>query len=204
MGKDVVSMIGRVLIDADKLARDVRIANDKSGNGMTIKERLRPLGISPSAISNSKRDLFSMGRDVVLVDYPENSGCGAIKQLYLTAICNEFGLVASNYIPQKKPQPQPEPQPQTESKPQELSLDVKKFYKDMLLHIGYIEGSIERINTRQRDSDNALIEAMQSIADKVDDLGKVQMQCMEHLKSIADGIQTMNDKYNKPSAYIRK
>lgn len=204
MGKDVVSMIGRVLIDADKLARDVRIANDKSGNGMTIKERLRPLGISPSAISNSKRDLFSMGRDVVLVDYPENSGYGAIKQLYLTAICNEFGLVASNYIPQKKPQPQPEPQPQTESKPQELSLDVKKFYKDMLLHIGYIEGSIERINTRQRDSDNALIEAMQSIADKVDDLGKVQMQCMEHLKSIADGIQTMNDKYNKPSAYIRK
>ena len=204
MGKDVASMIGRVLIDADKLARDVRIANDKSGNGMTIKERLRPLGISPSAISNSKRDLFSMGRDVVLVDYPENSGYGAIKQLYLTAICNEFGLVASNYIPQKKPQPQPEPQPQTESKQQELSLDVKKFYKDMLLHIGYIEGSIERINTRQRDSDKELIEAMQSLADKVDDLGKAQVQCMEHLKSIADGIQTMNDKYNKPSAYIRK
>ena len=187
MGKDVVSMIGRVLIDADKLA---------------IKERLRPLGISPSAISASKRDLFSMGRDVVLVDYPENSGYGAIKQLYLTAICNEFGLVASDYIPQKKPQP--EPQPQAESRPQELSLDVKKFYKDIILHIGYIEGSIERINTRQRDSDKTLIEAMQSIADKVDDLGKVQMQCMEHLKSIADGIQTMNDKYNKPSAYIRK
>ena len=130
MGKDVVSMIGRVLIDADKLARDVRIANDNSGNGMTIKERLRPLGISPSAISNSKRDLFSMGRDVVLVDYPENSGYGAIKQIYLTAICNEFGLVASDYIPQKKPQPQPEPQPQAESKRQDLSLDVKKFYKD--------------------------------------------------------------------------
>ena len=202
MGKDVVSMIGRVLIDADKLARDVRIANDNSGNGMTIKERLRPIGISPSAISNSKRDLFSMGRDVVLVDYPENSGYGAIKQLYLTAICNEFGLVASDYIPQKKPQP--EPQPQTESNPQELSLDVKKFYKDMLLHIGYIEGSIERINTRQRDSDKTLIEAMQSLTDKVDDLGKAQVQCMEHLKSIADGIQTMNDKYNKPSAYIRK
>ena len=201
MGKDVVSMIGRGLIDADKLAKDVRIANDKSGNGMTIKERLRPLGISPSAISNSKRDLFSMGRDVVLVDYPENSGYGAIKQLYLTAICNEFGLVASNYIPQKKPQPQPEPQPQAESK---LSLDIKKFYKDIILHIGYIEGSIERINTRQRDSDKELIEAMQSLADKVDDLGKAQVQCMEHLKSIADGIQTMNDKYNKPSAYIRK
>ena len=204
MGKDVVSMIGRVLINADKLARDVRIANDKSGNGMTIKERLRPLGISPSAISNAKRDLSSKGGDVVLVDYPENSGYGAIKQLYLTAICNEFGLVASNYIPQKKPQPQPEPQPQAESKPQDLSLDVKKFYKDIILHIGYIEGSIERINTRQRDSDKALIDAMQRLADKVDDLGKVHMQCIEHLKSVADGIQTMNDKYNKPSAYIRK
>ena len=85
-----------------------------------------------------------------------------------------------------------------------MSLDVKKFYKDMLLHIGYIEGSIERINTRQGDSDKALIEAMQILADKVDALGKAQVQCMEHLKSIADGIQTMNDKYNKPSAYIRK
>ena len=74
----------------------------------------------------------------------------------------------------------------------------------MLLHIGYIEGSIERINTRQRDSDKTLIEAMQRLADKVDDLGKAQVQCMEHLKSIADGIQVMNDKYNKPSAYIRK
>ena len=38
----------------------------------------------------------------------------------------------------------------------------------------------------------------------INKLGNIEMQNMEYLKKIADGIQTMNDKYNKPSAYIRK
>ena len=44
---------------------------------------------------------------------------------------------------------------------------------------------------------DALDEAVRTIC-------KIEAQNMEYLKSIADGIQIMNDKYNKPSAYIRK
>lgn len=43
-----------------------------------------------------------------------------------------------------------------------------------------------------------------TLIDAINTLGKVEAQNMEYLQKTANGIQTMNDKYNKPSAYIRK
>ena len=49
-----------------------------------------------------------------------------------------------------------------------------------------------------------VIEKLDELITTINKLGNIQMQNMEYLKSIKDGIQTMNDKYNKPSAYIRR
>lgn len=49
-----------------------------------------------------------------------------------------------------------------------------------------------------------ILQKLDELIVAINKLGNIEMQNMEYLKNVSDGIQTMNDKYNKPSAYIRK
>ena len=164
--EDVV-MMGWVLIDADKLIEDVKIANIKIGDGITLTQRLRSIGSSIATLHDSKRNLRQKGRESILVDYPKYDGYGVIRVLTFNAICELFRLKKEKYIPKKKEQAEETMQSCTEVK------DIQ----NLSICLSHIENKLDK-----------LIEAINT-------LGKVNIQNMEYLKNISDGIHMMNEKW---------
>lgn len=164
--KDVV-MMGWVLIDADKLIEDVKVANIKINDGVTLTNRLRSIGASISTLYDTKRNLKSKKRESILVDYPKYDGYGVMRVLSFNAICELFRLKKEKYIPKKKEQVEETMQSCTEVK------DIQ----NLSICLSHIENKLDK-----------LIEAINT-------LGKVDTQNMEYLKNISDGIHMMNEKW---------
>ena len=80
----------------------------------------------------------------------------------------------------------------------------------MLQELHYIGQSVKEMKEWQISIQNTSVclskinDKIDTLIDAINTLGKVEAQNMEYLQKTANGIQTMNDKYNKPSAYIRK
>ena len=164
--EDVV-MMGWLLIDADKLIEDVKIANIKIGDGITLTQRLRSIGAYITTLHDAKRNLKSKNRESILVDYPKYDGYGVMRVLTFNAICELFRLKKEKYIPKKKEQAEETMQSCTEVK------DIQ----NLSICLSHIENKLDK-----------LIEAINT-------LGKVDTQNMEYLKNISDGIHMMNEKW---------
>lgn len=164
--EDVV-MMGWVLIDLDKLINDVKVANTKFDDGVTLSSRLLSIGAPPSTLHDAKRNLKSKNRESILVDYPKYDGYGVIRVLTFNAICELFRLKKEKYIPKKKEQAEETMQSCTEVK------DIQ----NLSICLSHIENKLDK-----------LIEA-------VNTLGKVDTQNMEYLKNISDGIHMINEKW---------
>lgn len=160
-------MIGWVLIDANKLIKDVNVANSKFDDGATLTDRMRSIGCYITTLYDAKRNLKSKNRESILIDYPEYDGYGVMRVLTFNAICELFRLKKEKYIPKKKDQSKETVQSCT---------DVNNIH-DLSIHLSSIEDKLDK-----------LIEDMSA-------LGRVCAQSMEYLKDISDGIHMMNDKW---------
>ena len=87
-----VEMMGWVLIDADKLIEDVKVANIKFNDGVTLTNRLRSIGASVATLHDAKTNLRSKNRESILVDYPKYDGYGVMRVFKFNAICELFRL----------------------------------------------------------------------------------------------------------------
>ena len=164
--EDVV-MMGWILIDSDKLIEDVKVANIKFDDGVTLTNRLRSIGAYPATLYDSKRNLKSKNRASILVDYPKYDGYGVMRVLTFNAICELFKLKKEKYIPKKKEKAEETMQSCTEVK------DIQ----NLSICLSHIENKLDK-----------LIEAIST-------LGRVDAQNMEYLKNISDGIRMMNEKW---------
>lgn len=164
--EDVV-MMGWVLIDADKLIEDVKVANIKFNDGVTLTNRLCSIGTSVATLHDAKKNLKSKNRESILVDYPKYDGYGVMRVLTFNAICELFRLKKEKYIPKKKEKVEETMQSCTEVK------DIQ----NLSICLSHIENKLDK-----------LIEAINT-------LGKVNIQNMEYLKNISDGIHMMNEKW---------
>lgn len=162
-----VVMMGWVLIDSDKLIEDIKVANIKFNDGVTLTNRLRSIGACITTLHDAKRNLKSRNRESILVDYPEYDGYGVIRVLTFNAICELFKLKKEKYIPKKIEKVEDAMQSCTEVK------DIQ----NLSICLSHIENKLDK-----------LIEA-------VNTLGKVDTQNMEYLKNISDGIRMMNEKW---------
>ena len=102
-----------------------------------------------------------------------------MQKVYFNAICGMYGLNAEDYIVKLK----------DNGKPANTNAVASVVSADIDARLKAIEDKLENIN---------------QLVEFVKTLGNIETQNMEYLKKIADGIQTMNDKYNKPSAYLRR
>lgn len=112
-----------------------------------------------------------------------------INALYFDKICSIYSLNKDDYIVKKKEKCVVNREVSELRNLQGLERDVAfiRVKTDaMCIEIHEISGKIDK-----------LTEYMSS-------LGRIDLESIEYLKKIADGIKTMNDKYNKPSAYLRK
>lgn len=164
--EDVV-MMGWVLIDTDKFIEDIKLANIKFNDGVTLTNRLRSIGASVATLHDAKRNLKSRNRESILVDYPKYDGYGVIRVLTFNAICELFRLKKEKYIPKKIEKVEDAMQSCTEVK------DIQ----NLSIYLSHIENKLDK-----------LIEAINT-------LGKVDTQNMEYLKNISDGIHMMNEKW---------
>ena len=168
-----------VVLDYNKFYNDVRDANFNMKDGVSVSRRLVANGMSESTISNSK---FNAGRgtgDINLSLYENCQKYGIMQKVYFNAICGMYGLNAEDYIIKLK----------DNGKPANTNAVASVVSADIDARLKAIEDKLENINQ--------LVEFVKA-------LGNIGTQNMEYLKKIADGIQTMNDKYNKPSAYLRR
>lgn len=168
-----------IVLDHNKFNNDVYRANSDMKDGMSVGRRLLVNGMSDSTISNSK---FNAGRGTGGIDLSLYEDCqqyGVMQKVYFNAICGMYGLNAEDYIVKLK----------DNGKPANTNAVASVVNADIDARLKAIEDKLENINQ--------LVEFVKA-------LGNIETQNMEYLKKIADGIQTMNDKYNKPSAYLRK
>ena len=164
--EDVV-MMGWVLIDADKLIEDVKVANIKFDDGVTLTNRLRSIGASVATLHDAKQNLRSKNRESIIVDYPKYDGYGVMRVFKFNAICELFRLKKEKYIPKKKEKTEETIQSCTEVR------DIQ----NLSICLSHIENKLDK-----------LIEAINT-------LGKVDTQNMEYLKNISDGIHMMNEQW---------
>ena len=160
-------MMGWVLIDADKFIEDIKLANIKFNDGVTLTNRLRGIGASVATLHDTKRNLRSEKRESILVDYPKYDGYGLMRVFKFNAICELFKLKKEKYIPKKKEKAEETMQSCTEVK------DIQ----NLSICLSHIENKLDK-----------LIEAINT-------LGRVDAQNMEYLKNISDGIYMMNEKW---------
>lgn len=168
-----------IVLDHNKFNNDVYRANSDMKDGMSVGRRLLVNGMCDSTISNSK---FNAGRGTGGIDLSLYEDCqqyGVMQKVYFNAICGMYGLNAEDYIVKLK----------DNGKPANTNAVASVVNADIDARLKAIEDKLENINQ--------LVEFVKA-------LGNIETQNMEYLKKIADGIQTMNDKYNKPSAYLRK
>ena len=168
-----------IVLDHNKFNNDVYRANSDMKDGISVARRLLVNGMSESTISNSKNNANRGARGIDLSLYEDCQQYGVMQKVYFNAICSMYGLNAEDYIVKLK----------DNGKPANTNTVASVASADIDARLKAIEDKLENIN---------------QLVEFVKTLGNIETQNMEYLKKIADGIQTMNDKYNKPSAYLRK
>ena len=168
-----------IVLNHNKFNNDVYRANSDMKDGISVGRRLLVNGMSDSTISNSK---FNANRGTGGIDLSLYENCqqyGVMQKVYFNTICGMYGLNAEDYIVKLK----------DNGKPANTNTVASVVSADIDARLKAIEDKLENIN---------------QLVEFVKVLGNIETQNMEYLKKIADGIQTMNDKYNKPSAYLRR
>ena len=168
-----------IVLNYNKFNNDVYRANSDMKDGISVARRLLVNGMSESTISNSKNNANRGARGIDLSLYEDCQQYGVMQKVYFNAICSMYGLNAEDYIVKLK----------DNGKPANTNTVASVASADIDARLKAIEDKLENIN---------------QLVEFVKTLGNIETQNMEYLKKIADGIQTMNDKYNKPSAYLRK
>ena len=168
-----------IVLDHNKFNNDVYRANSDMKDGMSVARRLLVNGMSDSTISNSKNNANRGAGGIDLSLYENCQQYGVMQKVYFNTICSMYGLNAEDYIVKLK----------DNGKPANTNTVASVVSADIDARLKAIEDKLENIN---------------QLVEFVKTLGNIETQNMEYLKKIADGIQTMNDKYNKPSAYLRR
>ena len=170
----------KVLFNYNKLRKDVDIENEKFADGKSMSARLDEYGIGNYVFGNSieafKRYVSAGKIDIKEYEYCEKYGL--LAPFRFKCLCECFGLNEDDYRIKKRQN-------------NESCADDKP------------DKHQEEVNACACDNQK-VIDKLDELITTINKLGNIQMQNMEYLKSIKDGIQTMNDKYNKPSAYIRR
>ena len=193
------------VIDAGKLKFDVK--NYCKNNGTRQCDFYDEIGIGKSPLTNA---VHTAKRNTSNIDFSRYEKCeeyGYIQRVFLMGICSYAGLNIDDYIVKEKAIF--ETSPATDKKDIE-QVAINFCGKAILQELNYMGKTINSMKEWQVGIQNTSVslchidKKLDTLIDAINTLGKVAAQNMEYLKNIADGIQTMNDKYNKPSAYIRK
>ena len=198
-----------VLFDYNKFVNDIkRVDFERNGKVNLTKILEGKLGISQSTLSNSLRNAERGTGGFDLSLYDDSVKYGTMQRVYMLAICNEMGLSIDDYIAVKKPA-------QNSNNLNDIDMDFKNIVVAGLKSVNEYNKTIVSLIP---DITELISKNNDGIARLIASLVKVEYQNRdilasissdikaqgEKLDKIASGIQTMNDKYNKPSAYIRK
>lgn len=193
------------VIDAGKLKFDVKSYCEH--NRIRQCDFYDEIGIGKSPLSNAVHTAENNTSNIDFSRYEKCEQYGYIQKIFLIGICNHAGLNIDDYIVKEKAIF--ETSPATDKKDIE-QVAINFYSKAILQELHYMGKAIKSMKEWQVGIQNTSIslshidKKLDTLIDAINTLGKVEAQNMEYLKNVADGIQTMNDKYNKPSAYIRK
>lgn len=194
------------VIDAGKLKFDVK--NYCKHNKIRQCDFYDEIGIGKSPLSNAVHTAENNADNIDFSRYEKCEEYGYIQKVFLMGICSYAGLNIDDYIVKEKVII--EASSATDKKNIEQDVIINFYSKAILKELNHIGKAINSMKEWQVGIQNTSVslshidEKLDTLIDTMNALGRVEAQNMEYLKNIADGIQTMNDKYNKPSAYIRK
>ena len=186
-----------ILFNYDKFFKDlsVFVYDRYKDTRLSLSKLMREIGISETTVYNAKKNAENGTGNYNITEYEEGITYGVMQKVYMEAICNKAGLNIDDYLVVKKK-------------------SVDKQEKEELLHLENnkdmfedMQGLIKTYN----ENEEKLIQLIASLV-KVeyqnrDILASISSDIKaqdEKLDKIASGIQQINDKYNKPSAYICK
>lgn len=198
-----------ILFDYDKFTKDIKRVDFERNGKVNIGKILEgKLGISQSTLSNSIRNAKRGTGGFDLSLYDNDVEYGSMQRVYMLAICNEMGLNIDDYIAVEKPA-------QNANNLNDIDMDFKnivvagiKDIRECNKTITSIIPDITELISKNNDGIARLLASLVKVEyQNRDILASISSDIKaqgEKLDKIASGIQTMNDKYNKPSAYIRK
>lgn len=184
-----------VLIDNNKLRKDVEMRNREIGDGVALSERLDANGIGNAVFANAiakfKRDCYSKKIDVNR--YEECEQPSMMPLIALNSLCLLFQLNKDDYILRFK---------------SEIKSIKAITAKDLVdgnydgAKIDEIITNLEKGNGIQENILNDMVMGVSSLASRVsnittliESIGRMQAQNMEYLKEIKDGIEKLNEKW---------
>lgn len=196
------------LIDIAKFEEDVK--RYVGLNDEKLYKFFNEIGLSDSVFSNARQNFKRGTGKFDISEYEEYDSFGVIQRVYLNLICNKASINIDDYICKKKT---------TETPTQQVISDIDMDFKNIVVAgLKSVNECNKTIVSLIPDITELISKNNDGIARLIASLVKVEYQNRdilasissdikaqgEKLDKIASGIQTMNDKYNKPSAYIRK
>ena len=196
------------LINIVKFEADIKYY--AKAQNLSLTKFFNSIYLSDSVFSNARQNFKRGAGKFNVSNYKECDGFGVIQSLYLNAICDKAGLNIDDYICKKK---------LIEDPKQDVLNEIDMDFKNIVVAgLNDIRECNKTIISLIPDITELISKNNDGIARLIASLVKVEYQNRDILASIssdikaqgkkldkiASGIQTMNDKYNKPSAYIRK
>ena len=184
-----------VLIDNNKLRKDVEMRNREIGDGVSMSERLDRNGIGnavfANAVSKFKRDCYSKKIDLNKYEKCENPSMMPL--IVLNSLCLLFKLNKDDYILKFK---------------SEIKSIKAITAKDLIegnydgAKIDEIITNLEKGNGIQENILNDLVACFSNITSRINDittsietLSSIQSREVEYLSAILDGIDKLNEKW---------
>ena len=161
-----------VLIDNDKLRKDVENANKKIGNGKSLSKTLDNNGIGNSVFANalSKFDRDFKAKKIDLNRYEQCKNPSSMELVRLNAICLLFNLNKDDYILKFK------------SETEKEGLRTIKQFENI-------------VNEKNKKEIEEIKNKIAFLNDQVCLIGNVLVKNMEYLKEISEQMQQLNDKW---------
>lgn len=159
-----------------------------------IKTFLKELGLNQNTLFNAVNNFKRNNMKIDLNKYEKVESAGMIQKPYFDYICSVCNFDKEKYIIKMADKEQ-----RMSDFPRDLIND--KSIRNDLQDIKKI------IQDEKEESGNyslSIIQRIDKLEESLKSIGQIQTQNMEYLKNISEGIQRLNDKYNKPSAYLRK
>ena len=184
-----------VLIDNNKLRKDVEIRNREIGDGVSMSERLDVNGIGNAVFANAtakfKRDCYSKKIDLNRYEKCENPSMMPL--IALNSLCLLFGLNKDDYILKFK---------------SEIKSIKAITGKDLVdgnydgAKIDEIITNLEKGNGIQENILNDMVMCISNLASRVNDittsietLSRIQSREVDYLSAMLDGIDKLNEKW---------